>query len=215
MTTFDSAYWNDIYDTGLVPSAPSTFAALMLERGFVSYNKPLVDIGCGNGRDSFFFAGHGIRVVAVDSAATTIKKMQTHSPQQLTCVCNDFTRLPTPLRDDVYFGTVFSRFSLHSVPHVDASRFLRWAYANLVEGGRLLIEARSVNDPLCGRGEAVRGEADAFVTTHYRRFIRKDELEQELLHLGFDIEDSTESDNLSVVDNDNPVLIRVVALKPK
>ena len=209
----NSAYWNAIYETGRVPNTPSTFAAAMLERGFVSYSQPLVDVGCGNGRDSLFFASHGIRVFAVDSAATTIGNIQAQS-RQITCVCDDFTRLPTPLCDNVYFGTVFSRFSIHSVPSVDGTRFLQWAYANLVLGGRLLIEARSVKDPLYGSGQTVPGEADAFVTTHYRRFIRMPVLVDELSNIGFVVESCVESANLSVVDGDNPVLIRIVALKP-
>lgn len=56
-------------------------------------------------------------------------------------------------------------------------------------------------------------ERDAWIYTHYRRFIRKDELIRELENIGFEINYCVESDNLSIYKDDNPVVIRIHAKK--
>ena len=83
---------------------------------------------------------------------------------------------------------------MHAIQAEGASRTLKWAFQNLKSGksnftnyhsnfllgGFLYIEVRSVLDPMCGKGTKVEGERDAWINTHYRRFIRKDELVAEL-----------------------------------
>jgi hypothetical protein len=66
---------------------------------------------------------------------------------------------------------------------------------------------------MCGKGTKVEGERDAWINTHYRRFIRKDELLKELEGLGFTIDYVLEKDGIAVYKDDNPVVIRVHAKK--
>ncbi len=84
----------------------------------------------------------------------------------------------------------------------------------MLPGGLLLIEVRSVKDKMCGKGTPVEGEKDAWIYTHYRRFIRQNELLAELLSLGFKIDYVIESDGLAIYKDDDPVVIRVHARKP-
>lgn len=208
----NKAYWEGFYAKGVAPQESSTFAESVVS--IIPKDGPLLEFGCGNGRDAFYFAKHSIPVVAVDLCEISIgnlnKKVDRDGNPRFAA--GDFTSLPTPFQDS-NFATVYSRFTLHAIKAEEASRALGWAYNNLRPGGLLLIEVRSVLDPLCGQGTPVPGERDAWMTTHYRRFVRKDELVAELERLGFAIENLVEADNLAVYKDDNPVVIRVHARK--
>lgn len=137
-----------------------------------------------------------------------------HSLKKHRFLTGDFGSLATPIaQNEEQPATVYSRFTLHAVNRTNSSHALNWAFQNLSRGGVLLIEVRSVKDKLYGQGTPVSEDKDAFVTSHYRRFVRKDELEAELKGLGFTIEHSIEQDNLAVYKDDNPVVIRIHARK--
>jgi tellurite methyltransferase len=209
----NKAYWNDFYKKGDAPKECSTFAAAMLPH--IDKSGILFELGCGNGRDAFYFAKSEVPVWATDLSEVSIEdlnnKVDHHGNPRF--VAADFTTLPTPF-EETQFATVYSRFTLHAIKAEEASRALAWSFRNLRPGGQLLIEVRSVKDPLCGQGTRVEGEEDAWMTTHYRRFVRKDRLLNELRGLGFVIEYELEADNLAVFRDDNPVVIRVRARKP-
>ena len=86
-----------------------------------------------------------------------------------------------------------------------------WIYRNINDGGKFLLEARSVKDDLYGKGKQV--ESDAFVTTHYRRFIRLDKLLDELKDIGFKIKYSIEQKGLARFKDEDPIVIRICAEK--
>jgi len=69
------SYWNDYY-AGLPEEAhpaPSQFATFVL-----AMNKAgsIVDLGCGSGRDSLFFARYGRRVTSVDASEHAVRAIQ-------------------------------------------------------------------------------------------------------------------------------------------
>lgn len=206
----DKQYWIDFYKKGEVPTESSSFAASVLP--LIPKDTVLFELGCGNGRDAFYFARNGINVVATDLAETVVDLRTPNGNPEF--VCGDFTNLATPFRESVQIGVIYSRFTLHSVPAEGASRTLKWAFSNLKPGGVFFIEVRSVKDPMYGKGTAVEGQKDAFINTHYRRFVRKDELVAEMEQLGFELETVIEEDNLAVYKDDNPVVIRIHARKP-
>jgi len=207
----DRDYWNKFYKKGEVPTDCSTFAASVFDA--ISHSsEQLFELGCGNGRDAFFFARKGVKTIACDIAETVTELQRQSKDNNPKFVRDDFTNLANPYSQK--FGHIYSRFTLHSVPVEGASRTLKWSFDNLLDGGMLFIEVRSVLDPMCGVGTKVEGERDAWINTHYRRFIRKDELLEELKQLGFTIEYIVEENNLAVYKDDNPVVIRVHARKP-
>jgi SAM-dependent methyltransferase len=164
-----------------------------------------------------FFAQHNITVVAVDIAVAAIEELVAANPSgNPRFLVQDFSRLPTPIDQSLptTFDHVYSRFTLHAVPRDSSSRALKWSFDNLKHGGLLLIEVRSVKDKMFGVGTPVPEDADAFISSHYRRFVRLEQLKSELETLGFVVDYVIEKDGLSVYKDDNPVLIRVHARKP-
>lgn len=138
----DKEYWDDFYIKGNIPTECSTFAKSVLP--LISKQEDLFELGCGNGRDAFFFAQNGINVLASDISEKSIEILKNKSKGNPTFICEDFTKLPTPFYNKK-FGTIYSRFTLHSVKEEGATRTLQWSYDNLKEDGYLFIEVRSVS----------------------------------------------------------------------
>ncbi len=208
----DRSYWDSFYsDVHPDIEKPSSLAMWCLP--MLAANCRLVEFGCGNGRDALFFAHHGIQVIACDQSTVAIESLNVRqaerdkgdNPRFVAC---DFTNLAHAQFDTL--DAVYSRFTLHAITAAEASSALAWATTSLRPNGLVLIEVRSVNGDLYGKGEP--REKDAFVYDgHYRRFVRMQELKLELEGLGFTIEQAIESAGLSVFKDDDPVVIRMVA----
>ena len=60
----NKSYWNKYYSKKLGLQEQTSFAIHVLS--MMSAGDAILELGCGNGRDSFFFAGHGIQVYALE-----------------------------------------------------------------------------------------------------------------------------------------------------
>jgi ubiquinone/menaquinone biosynthesis C-methylase UbiE len=207
----DRPYWDAFYRAAHPDiETPSTFAEWCLP--LLAPESRLIEFGCGNGRDAIYFAHQTQRVIACDQSEIAIESLSAREyPGCLsrpTFVVCDFSRLA-----EGQFGAVdvvYSRFTLHAVTQSEATSALAWAWRNIRAGGLLVVEVRSVNGDLYGKGEM--RERDAFVYNgHYRRFVRIEELTAELRGLGFTIEQAFESAGLAIHKDDDPVLIRIAA----
>lgn len=201
-------HWGDYYSKAKVPVAPSPFAQ---EVGtHLDAGSRLLEVGCGNGRDSAFFWSEGHQVVALDASEAAIELARTaHGPTAI-----DFHHGPLPamaprLKSD--FDAIYSRFVLHAMPLPEEEELLDAAYGLLRPGGRLYLECRSINDPLARQGEVI--SPTERIHGHYRRFIIKDELLERLTSRGFGIQSAFESNGLARHGDDDPTVIRVVAAK--
>ena len=65
-------YWNKYYSKK-ISFKHSSFAKFIFKFIKNKKFKTLIDIGCGNGRDSFFFASKGYKVTSVDISKEVIK----------------------------------------------------------------------------------------------------------------------------------------------
>ncbi|RYG90510.1 MAG: class I SAM-dependent methyltransferase, partial [Alphaproteobacteria bacterium] len=65
------SYWNEYYSkTRSAPLNPSHFAVFV--HGEQTGSPFIVDIGCGSGRDTLFFASHGHATVGIDGSSAAI-----------------------------------------------------------------------------------------------------------------------------------------------
>ena len=65
-------YWDNYYNN-ITNIEESSFARFVKKR--IKKNSELIDIGCGNGRDSFFFSRNNLNVTAIDISKNAIKKI--------------------------------------------------------------------------------------------------------------------------------------------
>lgn len=193
-TTYSVDYWKDFYSkrVRIITSAPSLFAQFCLP--YMKRDGELLDVCCGNGRDSNYFKLNGVNVSSFDiiSMEPVFFKYKE---------LNLLDKNPG-FGYEKKFDYVYCRFTLHSVPEDLEDYILQNSYTVLNDNGLLLIEARSD-----------KGVLHAGINNHYRRLINFDRLKKKLITLGFNVDYELEGINLSVYNGENPVLIRFIARK--
>lgn len=200
-------YWENYYAKHRDPSSCSNFAKFVLP--FLKPDKTLIELGCGNGKDSIYFAQHGIHVIAVDQCTEELEFLSDKFKDLSTIDfrSGDMTNLQDVPNPDY----VYSRFTLHAIDLKGEKKVLNWVSSNLLPNGLFLIEVRSVNDELFGQGTAMPD--NAFFTDHYRRFEVLAELEQRILDTGMHILYRHESKGLAPYKDKDPSIIRILAMK--
>lgn len=194
----DRNYWNKFYkenkDVNLQPSSFAEFCQQWITGG-----EELIELGCGNGRDSIYFSNRGCTVTSIDNARESIRELQEKHPE-IKSICMDIRDIDS-LENS--YEVIYSRFFLHSIDDEDEDKLLAWAYKSLAPRGVLLIEARTTKD------KSVKKVYEG----HFRRYTDTQKLQEKLLSLGFDIFYFIESQGLSVYHTEDPFLVRVVAQK--
>jgi tellurite methyltransferase len=205
----DKEYWTDFYSKNLnLPQTPSPFAQYLVDHEIAKPNQKLVELGCGNGRDSIFFAKNDILVTAIDQCENTTSKLnQLHNIHSFS---HDFTNLSA---FEFHIDVIYSRFTLHSITEEDEERTLLWAFNNLSQKGVFCIEARTLKDPIFGKG-IDKGNHIWFYNQHHRRFIDAQLFKAKLVSLGFEIQYFEEKDGFARYKDDNPVVLRAIVKKP-
>lgn len=205
----DTEYWNKYYENNSAPVAPSLFAKRVAEE--LQTGKTLLELGCGNGRDSLFFYRQGLNVTAVDASDSTINQLKHQYIEDNICfICDDFVCSSAIFSGQ--FDYCYSRFSLHAINEKQETEVLNNVFRVLKDGGKFFIEVRSVNDELYGKGEKV-GEDSYLYEGHYRRFVHKELLEQKLKESGFIIKYSEENVDFAPYGDSNPPVIRIIVKK--
>ncbi len=206
----DKTYWEKYYNLHNLTSQPSLFAMFVLEN-HLKKGDSLIEFGCGNGRDSVFFAHNDIDVLAIDQCENEISLLsKQNSNPKLKFQQGDFTNLG----DVGMFDAIYSRFTIHSVKEEEETRAIGWSYQHLNENGKLLIEVRGKKNELYKLGEAVTGESDAYIyEDHYRRFVDMDALCQKITKTGLKIISAEEKSGFSPFKDTDYTFIRIVASK--
>ena len=199
------SHWENFYKQKSAPNKPSLFAEYVLNL-FPEGPLHVVDVGCGNGRDAYFFGSNGYSVTGVDL------NVRPDDTPQCQFIQSSMENLP-----DVNVDVVYSRFSLHSVPVETEDALLKWTKEHLTTSGVFCIEARSTNDPLNGTGEKVGTNEflgkTSYADAHYRRFIDLNALTEKLKSMDFKIMHSSESDAYAPYKDQKPVCVRIVCSK--
>lgn len=191
----DNKYWNGFYEKKR-DLPPSLFASY--SKDFLKPEDVVLEIGCGNGRDSFYLKDYCKEVYAVDKSSVSIEELQKSKKDKVHFVCcdvSDISNLPTP-------SVVYARFFLHSITKEKEVELFEWL-STLPNSTLLLIECRSEKDV----------EDRHHGSDHFRRLINYDNLLSDLASKGYVIEYSIESKGLSPYHEEDPFLIRVVGRK--
>lgn len=205
----DVEYWNQFYNGNPDIEHPSLFAKSIIP--MVEKNKNLLELGCGNGRDSLYFAQNGLNVTAIDASDTAIENLQKKNVYGNACfICDDFVCSPTIFAGQ--FDYCYSRFSLHAINAEQENELVRNVYGALKKYGKFFIEVRSINDDIYGLGEKI-AENTYIYEGHFRRFVVKRDLENKLEQTGFHITYSEEKRGFSPYGESDPPIIRIVAEK--
>lgn len=208
----DVRYWNQYYskNSAMPLGNESKFARDILPK-ISDKGTSLIEFGCGNGRDSLFFAEKGLDVTGVDASGNAIEMLKERNTfPNARFLCEDFTGESVIFK--VQHDYCYCRFTLHAIAEMQEQYALRNARDTLKTGGMLFIEARSIKDDICGLGKCI-GENSYIYNDHFRRFIDKDKLVNNLESGGFGIASEQEGRGFAPYGEEDPVVIRIIARK--
>ena len=201
-------YWDEYYKKDNTPSFPSPFAEYVANK--LSTQQDILEIGCGNGRDSKFFSSKGHHVTGLDRSREAIELCKNlYSNEPIEFFFGTITDIVKTHKKT--YDLIYSRFVIHAMSLDEELETLRISYKLLNKNGHFFIECRSVNDPLVNKGEILSHTER--VEGHYRRFIILEELKHRLVQVGFDVIETIESNGLAEYKDEDPVVIRVKAIK--
>lgn len=208
----DTKYWDNYYKENKASTDASLFALNIFEKYLAGKKGRILELGCGNGRDSRFFISRGYDVTAADASQNAIKRLQEEfaDVKNAMFLCGDFVNDTNIYKRQ--YDYCYSRFSIHAINEEQEKLLLSNVFETLKKGGYFFIETRGVHDELYGLGEKA-GEDAFFYDGHYRRFIRKEKLQKKLEEAGFAIASMEESRGFAPYGEENPMIIRCIASK--
>ena len=205
----DTQYWNGFYKVNPpMCMRQSSFAEFVQK--YIHQGDLLIDVGCGNGRDSLYFIKSGIKVFGIDASDVAISELQTYAADGIQFKCGNFINdKELYSQNPDYF---YCRFVLHAVDEEGENNFISNTYDALKPGGKLIIEVRSIHDEKYGKGEPM-GRNAYILDGHYRRFIVMEELLSKLIKTGYKIKYAEEEEGFAPYASENSPIIRIVATK--
>lgn len=209
----DKEYWNEYYKEKISEELiPSNFAVTVAES--LKSVSNILELGCGNGRDTFFFLEHGHKVVAVDASNFVISFLDNLSRENdnVKFLCNDFVECNELYRQK--YDCIYSRFTLHAITEEQENKLLKNVKGALREEGILCVEARTIHDDIYGYGIEV-GPNEYIYNEHFRRFLDPQLFAQKLEKLGFSVVSMVEDKGFSKTSDSDPMLMRCIATVKK
>ncbi|PLK26364.1 class I SAM-dependent methyltransferase [Novosphingobium sp. TH158] len=209
-------YWNAYYANEQVPELPSQFAVFVaneLVTGALPAHRSLIDLGCGNGRDSLFFAQLGFHVGCLDRSSAAISACQSRfAKASLAATAMPQCRVGESHGDglgelaEALGGPVFiySRFFFHAIDEeAELQTFARIAEVLARHGGMLAAEFRTTEDE----------KLQKFTSPHYRRYIAPETFSERLARAGLETVWQAEGRGMAKYKQDDACVARVIAKK--
>ncbi len=140
--------------------------------------KNILELGCGEGRDSIFFAKEGLKVTSIDFSERAIfsfkeKIIEKHLEEKIKILRGDLLGL-SDFKDNS-FDVIYSNLGLHYFTNKETTKLFSEIYRILKEGGLLVFSVKSTSDKLYCKGRKI--EPDMYgVENHIRHFFSKEYL---------------------------------------
>lgn len=201
-------YWDNYYDN-IKNFRESSFAKFTLKylkrkrRG-----KKIIDIGCGNGRDSLYFYKQNLDVVGIDISKRAIKKNSSYSKAKLKFVNLDIGKKTISGK----FDFIYSRFFLHAINEKTENKLLNLVNKIKKKNTLLFLEYRNHKDLIFKNIKNKKhNQLIEFEKGHFRRIIYTEKFIRKISKFfrGKLIYNKSEK-NLSIVKKDNPNLSRII-----
>jgi len=201
----DREYWNAYYQNNKKQD-PSNFAVYIENK--LRPKSHILELGCGNGRDSMFFLEKGHNVIGVDGSDYAINELNrlTIDNKNVLFICDNFVKCNTVFQ--MKYDCIYSRFTLHAITEEQENELL-YKVKNAANG-IFCVEARTIHDDIFGMGEKVAHNSFVY-NNHFRRFIDSDEFKEKLMNIGFRIDYLEEKRGFSRTTDSDPVLMRCIA----
>jgi tellurite methyltransferase len=196
----NNLYWNNFYKKFYIKKN-SNFSAFVLKK--INKKKNLLEVGCGNGRDTFFFLKKKILCTAFDISITAIKKnkkiVKNVFYQKDVCKKN--------LKTKKKYDYIYARFFLHAINYKQEKFFFLNCKKLLKKKGLIFLEFRTIEDPLIQSGKFLSKYER--ISDHYRRFINVDDFQKRIKNI-FKIMYLKQSRSFAIFQKSKPHICRIV-----
>ena len=190
-------YWDNFYKLNLAPNSESDFAKCTSEHiqknGLEALK--LIDVACGNGRDTFFFARNGIKSTGIDLSVVP----KAEDPEFLKEDILDFNYSD--------YGLIYMRFIVHALKEEELDRLIE-NIAHIGDTHVIFIETRS------SKGITNEDRSETYfrssIGEEHFRMLYSEKYLTEKLSRSFDVEKVEENTGFSVFKGEDPVCIRYI-----
>lgn len=197
-------HWTRFYQGKTTPPMPSPFAQFAATQIPASIRR-VVDLGCGNARDTLAVAG-GRKVLGVDYSPSAIEHNRRLNSDLVSFARADVSKVRSLTRALSQFLSVepvavYSRFFIHAIDIHAESVLLRFLKRNLLPGSMLLLEFRTDKD---AQTKKEFGE-------HYRRFVDPKAFAQRIKSGGyFSVVYERQGHGMAVYKDEDPHVARMI-----
>ena len=209
MKSNNKIFWNKYYNSKVNNNKPSNFA-LFINKNYIKKNTFLIDVGTGDGRDSFYLRKKAKHVCSIDQSSIAIKKNRLKARRlgvkNVTFKNLSSNHLKKIANKKVNF--IYARFFIHAINEINEDIFLKSIKKNFESKTLISLEFRTIKDVLMKKGKKLSKYER--LTDHYRRFIDTKKFENKLKKLNYKVLYKKQGINLSKSPNDNPHLCRIV-----
>lgn len=160
-----ASHWDAYYQGRGIPHLPSQFAVFALAEVAPS---AVVDVGCGSGRDAFFFASQGLTTLGLDGSRSAVElcASKVAGPNvefmQLNIMDASFSDRVSQQVGPTARLLIYARFFIHAITDEEEAFFLSHVSNILrVYDGVLGVEFRTPRDRALNK----------VTPDHYRRFV--------------------------------------------
>ena len=201
-------YWDNFYikKSKFKESSFARFVLSKIKRGRIK--KSLIDIACGDGRDSVFFSKNNFHVTGIDISQKAIKKNLLFKNKNLNFKKFDIEKNKTSKKFDI----IYCRFFLHEIDEHGETKLLNLIKRIKKKNSIICFEFRNYKDQIFKKYKKRKhNQVVEFEKGHYRRMINPIMfLEKCLKIIKCKMIYHKSSKNLSVVKYDNPNLSRMI-----
>jgi cyclopropane fatty-acyl-phospholipid synthase-like methyltransferase len=154
------------------------------ESGTVKRSLSILDIGCGNGRDAFYFRDNlACKVLGIDISRDAVNIARDRASkakiENVEFQCRSYTELKAGR-----YGVVFTASVYHFLNKQARQEFREVVRRSLKPKGTLFLSTLSTHDPeYYGRGTPVPGDPNSFRNGLYLHFSTREELEKDFSFL--------------------------------
>jgi len=169
----NSDYWKNKWLS--LPQEPANNFAIRSYSLIKNKNlKALLDVGCGDGRDSLYFFKKGLKITAIDFSASGIEKLKSQSPH-INCILGDIRKIKL---QENSFNVIYAHLSLHYFDDKTTSKIFDNLYRALKKRGLIFVKCKSIDDALFGKGQKIA--ENMYKKGHTRHFFSKEYMSEKL-----------------------------------